>query len=180
MPPAVCLARQFAPFAVMFSRAGFRFMPSDCSATGTPSHLLSYCPTTALSAHDTISRLCAFPCHVAGSAKASPRSGLTFARVGCKSFRSRIVKPLAANRGSRFTRRMETADNAESKLCALITRHTQVRRLTPPAFAPTWKGGNPHFIPLCRFGRHVETVPVSTPFGLRGVVAPSSCAEARR
>jgi len=131
---------------------------------------LSYCPATVLSANDTVSRLSAFPCRVAGSAKGSPRSGLTFAQFGFGLFRSRNTKILAALVILRFIRRMETADNAESKLCALITRHTQDRRITSACLRPTWQEEGQALSVASspvRRKRRVETVPVSTPFGIR-------------
>ena len=136
------------------------------------------------------------PLPVARGSKVSPPSGPTFSCCDSGSFHERNAhllptahsarsshgrqqKALAANRGSRFTDHMRKADSAVSKLFAEVPRHTQVRRISSACLRSTWQGGNPRCIPLCR-KRHVETLPVSTPSGLCGDVAPSSFGEVRR
>src|SRR5580658_5706475 len=92
-------------------------------------HLLSYCPITVSSAHDA-----------AGRAKASPRSGLTFAHFGVGLFRSRNAKTLAANRGSRFSRGMRNGNTEGSKLSASLTRPQGRRKFAFPV-GQLGKGG---------------------------------------
>lgn len=142
--------------------------------------LLSYCPATVLSAYDTVSRLCAFPCRVAGSAKASQRSGLTFAQFGFGLFRSRNAKWLAVVVILRFIPGMVVADKTDSsKLSASLTRPCRKRAYAPSCIGQLGKGGGPPLHPPCRFARHAETVPVSAPFGLCSVDAPSWVREVR-
>jgi hypothetical protein len=140
--------------------------------------LLSYCPCTSPSACDAVSRLSAFPHRVAGSARARPRSGLTFAHFGFGLFRSRNAKWLAAYLILRFSRLMRNGDIAGSKLSACSTR-PQGRRTSAIPVGQLGKGGGPPLHPPCRLGRHAETVPVSTPFGLGRGGAPSSFGEVR-
>jgi len=113
------------------------------------------------------------PLHVAPSAQASPHSGLTLACCDVGSFRCRNVKRLAARLILRFSGRMIRGDNAGSKLCAEVPRHAQVRRLSTACRRSTSQGEGQALPvaspPLCR-KRHVETVPVSTPFGFRRAV----------
>jgi hypothetical protein len=132
-------------------------------------HFLSYCPCL----NYPISSAARFvrtlrPIAVEGP-KVRPRGVPTFSCCGCgtfRIFRTRSIKSLVANRGTRFTQFMESADKRGSKLFAWDTRHTQVIRLSPYAFAPTWqeegKSLSVASSPLCR-ERHVKTLPVSTP-----------------
>ena len=134
-----------------------------------PQHFLSYCPLFGC----PISRAARFvrtlpPLAVEGP-KVRPRGVPTFSCCGCgtfRLFRTRSIKSLVANRGTRFTQFMESADKTGSKLFAEVPRHTQGIRLLPSAFAPTWqeegKSLSVASSPLCR-KRHVKTLPVSTP-----------------
>jgi hypothetical protein len=127
---------------------------------------LSYCPSTSPSASDAVSRLSAAPRHIAE------------AHFGFGLFRSRNAKWLAANRVTRFTGRMRNGDIAGSKLSASLTR-PHSGRLIAPCVGQLGKGGGPPLHPPCRFARHAETVPVSTPFGLCRIDTPSWVREVR-
>jgi hypothetical protein len=141
--------------------------------------LLSYCSSPSLSARDAVSLLSVFPCRVAGSAKASPRSGLTFAQFGFGLFRSRNAKCLDTSVIRRFNRRMVVADKtASQQVVRVIDAATQWAAHRPLCWT-TWQGGRPPLHPPCRFARHAETVPVSAPFGLCSVGAPSWFREVR-
>lgn len=84
-----------------------------------------------------------------------------------------IQNPLAANLILAVSSGMGKADSAVSKLCADKPRHIQVRRLSAACLHSTWQEEGQTLpvasSPVCR-KRHVETVPVSTPFGLRAAV----------
>jgi len=145
------------------------FSPRLSSRSKYIRHFLSYRPLFGC----PISRAARFvrtlrPLAVEGP-KVRPLGVPTFSCCECgtfRIFRARRIKMLVANRGTRFTQFMETADKTGSKLFAWDTRHTQVIRLLPSAFAPTWqeegKSLSVASSPLCR-KRHVKTLPVSTP-----------------
>jgi hypothetical protein len=160
------------------------------------SHLFSYCPSTALlrgARSKTRERLAAsVPMGVRKSGRERP---------DFLTLRQRIIPPLqripfptapstqslcwpnrktlVSNRGSGFTGRMICVDRAGSKLSAWDTRQ-QGRRLFASPVVQLGKGETPIASPVCRLRRHAETMPVSAPFGLCRVVAPSSLREARR
>ena len=98
-------------------------------------------------------------------------------------FRERNANSFAQHLILRFTCQMIRVDNADSKLCAEVPRHTQVMRLSAAYLRSPWQGAGKALPvaspPLCR-KRHAETVPVSAPFGLTaGAVAPSRSPEVR-
>lgn len=79
----------------------------------------------------------------------------------------------------RFISRMIPAINADSKLCACATRHTSGRRLSAARLRSTWQEEGkalPVASPPLRRKRRAETLPVSTPSGLRVVAALGSWA----
>ncbi len=90
--------------------------------------------------------------------------------------RGTLQKRIAAFLILRFTRRMIRALIAGSKLCADKPRHTQVRRLSAACLRSTWQEEGQALPvaspPVCRT-RHVKTLPVSTPSGLRGAASRS-------
>jgi hypothetical protein len=91
-----------------------------------------------------------------------------------ESFRARNTNLFARRLILRFIRRMILAISTDSKLCALIARHATRHRLSADAVAQLGKGQGfapPRCIPSCVPQTAAETVPVSAPFGLRGVVA---------
>jgi hypothetical protein len=63
-------------------------------------------------------------------------------------------------------------------LSACSTRQQGLRKFAFPV-EQLGKGGDPPLHPPYRHSRHAETVPVSTPSGLRGVVTASSFREVR-
>jgi hypothetical protein len=83
-------------------------------------------------------------------------------------------KPVAASVILGFSRRMDYGDNAASKLCAEVPRHTQVMRLSAAYLRSPWQGAGKALPvaspPLCR-KRHAETVPVSAPSAWQPVTA---------
>jgi hypothetical protein len=132
-------------------------------------HFLSYCPRSCHYVLYAARRTNALPLDV-GEANASPRCVLT--RFSCDSelLRCRNVNLFALSLILRFTRRMTPAVKSGSKLCADNPRHTQVRQPSAACLRSTWQEegralpvASP---PVCRT-RHAETVPVSTPSGLR-------------
>jgi len=145
----------------------------------SPQVFFSYCPAALRPLIIAVRCVSTSPLDVASSPKASPRSGLTFSCCDGGTFRRRNVKTLVRRVILRFPRRMKTADKRGSKLSACTTRQ-QGRRLFAAPVEQLGKGGDPPLHPPCRYARQAETVPVSAPFGLRGVVAPSSFTEVRR
>ena len=115
---------------------------------------------------------------VTKSPKRMTQSVPRFLRCGPGLFRRRNANLFAASLILRFSQTMNHAINAASKLCASMTRHAQVMRLSAACLRSTWQGGgNPLrcILPRCRT-RHAETLPVSTPSGWRRPAACPSCA----
>jgi len=112
------------------------------------------------------------------SEKVSPQSGMTFSRFGVGLFRRRNANLFAARLILLFSQPMIHAINAASKLCASMTRHAQVMRLSAACLRSTCKEGETPSVASFPDAakRHVETLPVSTPSGLRRPVACPSCA----
>jgi hypothetical protein len=99
-----------------------------------------------------------------------------------ESLHSRIMKWLAVNRGSRFTRGMSTVDTTGSKLCAVRPRHAQIARILSARLRSTWQGEGKALSvassPICR-ARRVESLPLSTLSGARAVTAFHSAGEVK-
>src|SRR5271163_4080021 len=132
-------------------------------------HFLSYCPRPCHRVLYAARRISALPLEV-GRANASPLCVLTFSGCDSEILRYRNVNLFAWRLILRFSRNMVRADKSGSKLCADNPRHTPVRRLSAACLRSTWQEegfalpvASP---PICR-ERHAETVPVSTPSGLR-------------
>lgn len=88
-------------------------------------------------------------------------------------FRIHNANLFAANQILDSSPGMIPAFIGDSKLFADYPRHIQARWLSAIGLHSTWQGGgNPLrcILPQCR-KRHVETLPVSTPSGLRGAAA---------
>jgi len=99
---------------------------------------------------------------------------LPMLRFGCGTMYAGIAFLFAANQSFDSSRRMVAANIADSKLCALIARHATAHRPSAGAVAQLGKGQGfapPRCIPSCVPRAAEETVPVSSPFGLPGVVA---------
>ena len=102
------------------------------------------------------------------SCVSSPEQSEVSAQLAA-SLRGRNRKQLAARLILMCSSNMILASIAASKLCADKPRHAQVMRLSAACLRSTWQGGGHPLrciLPRCR-KRHVETLPVSTPSGLR-------------
>lgn len=74
----------------------------------------------------------------------------------------------------RFSPSMIRTDRTVSKLCAWDTRHAPDGRPSAARRRSTWQGGGHPLrciLPLCRHGRHADTVPVSAPSAARRAFA---------
>jgi hypothetical protein len=142
-------------------------------ATPTPSRFTAKIPAYGVLAIPTFFFL--LPCLIL---KVSSLCGLTFSRFGVGLFRRRNANLFAARLILLSSQRMIHAINAASKLCADIRTTLRSCGLQPPAFAQLARRGETPLrciLPRCR-KRHVETLPVSTPSGLRRPVAYPSWA----
>jgi hypothetical protein len=95
---------------------------------------------------------------------------------------SRIMKWLAVNRGSRFTRGMSTVDTTGSKLCAVRPRHAQIVRILSARPRSTWQGeGKTLSVAsslVCR-ARRVKSSSLFAPSGARSAIASHSAGEVK-
>jgi len=96
------------------------------------------------------------------------------ARCTSGLFRARNTKSFARRVILGFIRRMVIAITTDSKLCALIAHYATGHRLSADAVAQLGKGQGfapPRCIPSLVPQAAAKTVPVSAPFGFRGVVS---------
>lgn len=94
-------------------------------------------------------------------------------------FRICNINLFAGNQNFDSSRLMVAANIADSKLCAVRPRHARGVRLSAARSRSTWQGEGfaaPRCIPTLAPAARVETLPVSTPSGSRGVAASWSWA----